>query len=104
MESDQHKAIAFSTEDEGVDYVLKARKLVIEESKEFNIDTNQDEYLELHETYVVWFAYILSGWKALVSTSRLDGRYYEVTHNQKKGETYVDTYVKIANTAYSAND
>lgn len=47
--------------------------------------------------FVVWFAFTLGNYKALVSTSLPDGRYYEVTHNHVKGETYIDTYVKIRN-------
>jgi len=47
--------------------------------------------------YIVWFCYILGGWKALVSTTLPDGRYYEVTYNKDKKETYVDLYVKVDN-------
>ena len=47
--------------------------------------------------YVVWFCFILGGWKALVSSTNPDGRYYEVTYNRTKGETYIDTYEKIEN-------
>lgn len=56
---------------------------------------------ESDNIYVVWFCYILGGWKALVSTHTPDGKYYEVTHNVAKQETYVDTYVKIDNTQYN---
>lgn len=47
--------------------------------------------------YMVWFCFILGGWKALVSSTEADGRYYEVTYNKTKGETYVDTYTKTHN-------
>ena len=53
------------------------------------------------EIYVVWFCYILGGWKALVSTERNDGLYYEVTFNKEKNETYIDTYQKLHNQVYS---
>jgi hypothetical protein len=49
------------------------------------------------EVYVVWFSYTLGMWKALVSTSLPDGRYYEVTHNSARSETYLDVYVKVFN-------
>lgn len=49
------------------------------------------------ETYVVWFSKTLQNWKALVSTTIPDGRYYEVTHNGDKDESYLDVYVKIDN-------
>lgn len=51
------------------------------------------------QVYVVWFCYILGGWKALVSTTEPDGRYYEVTYNSIKHEAYVDTYKKTHNHA-----
>lgn len=47
------------------------------------------DYYGPDDVYVVWFCYILGGWKALVSTPVEDGRYYEVTHNHEKNENYV---------------
>ncbi len=47
--------------------------------------------------YVVWFAYTLGNWKALVSTTLPDGMYYEVTHSFDKHETYLDAYKKFDN-------
>jgi len=58
------------------------------------LDPNPD-----FDVYVVWFCFILGGWKALCSTTRPDGRYYEVTYNKNKGEAYVDTYRKTHNIA-----
>jgi len=49
------------------------------------------------EVYIVWFSKTLKNWKALVSTSLPDLRYYEVTHNGDTGETYIDTYTKLSN-------
>ena len=60
-----------------------------------------DPYTEF-ATYVVWFSKTLQNWKALVSTTLPDGRYYEVTHNGDKSETYVDVYVKVDNYAVPA--
>lgn len=50
------------------------------------------DYYGPDDVYVVWFCYILGGWKALVSTPVEDGRYYEVTYNRKNNESYVDIY------------
>lgn len=50
--------------------------------------------IEIHDVYVVWFCYILGGWKALCSTNIEDGKYYEVTHDSNKDRTYVDEYAK----------
>jgi hypothetical protein len=55
------------------------------------------EKLGEDDVYVVWFCYILGGWKALVSTTVPDNMYYEVTHNKDKGETYLDAYGKLDN-------
>lgn len=51
------------------------------------------------DVFVVWFAKTLQNWKALVSTTIPDGKYYEVTHNGDRHETYLDVYVKVHNQA-----
>lgn len=51
------------------------------------------------DVYVTWFSKTLKNWKAMVSTTLPDGRYYELTHNGHAGETYIDCYVKIDNVA-----
>lgn len=50
------------------------------------------------DVYVVWFCKTLQNHKVLLSTPLHDTRYFEVTYNGDKGETYVDTYVKENNT------
>lgn len=52
------------------------------------------------DIYVVWFAKTLQNWKALVSTTIPDGKYYEITYNGDVGEAYLDAYVKIHNVVY----
>ena len=47
--------------------------------------------------YVVWFCYILGGWKCLVSTTLPDGMYYEVTYDKSKNSMYLDAYKKFEN-------
>ena len=47
--------------------------------------------------YVVWFCYILGGWKCLVSTTLPDGMYYEVTYDKDKNSIYLDAYKKFDN-------
>ena len=47
--------------------------------------------------YIVWFSKVLQNWKALVSTTLLDGMYYEVTYNGDKEEYYLDAYKKWEN-------
>ena len=55
-----------------------------------------DSDVDFH-SYVVWFCYILGGWKALIATSIPDGTYYEVTFNSQKNEAYLDAYKKFDN-------
>lgn len=57
------------------------------------IDDVYDD-LDIEHVYVVWFCYILGGWKALCSTCVEDGKYYEVTYDDKLDRTYVDEYAK----------
>jgi hypothetical protein len=52
------------------------------------------------QVYLVWFSKTLQNWKALVGTTLSDEKYYEVTHNGDKNETYVDVYLKVANICY----
>ena len=47
--------------------------------------------------YIVWKAKILQNWKYLISTSLLDGMYYELTFNGDKSEWYLDAYKKFEN-------
>jgi len=53
-----------------------------------------------YDVYVVWFAKTLQNWKALLSTTLPDGKYYEVTYNGDKGEAYLDPYLKVGNMVY----
>jgi len=52
------------------------------------------------DVYVVWFSKTLRNWKALLSTTLPDGKYYEVTHNGSAGDTYLDIYMKVDNMVY----
>jgi hypothetical protein len=46
---------------------------------------------------VVWLCKALQNNKALLSTNRADGVYYEMTYNGQYGELYVDVYQKVNN-------
>lgn len=71
----------------------KARRIVLN----WYIEHCPDKTLCLDDVYIVWFCKTLQNWKALVSTNIPDGRYFEVTHNGDKNETYLDCYVKEQN-------
>ena len=49
------------------------------------------------EVYTVWKVKALQNWKWLLSTSLLDGMYYELTLNGDKEEFYLDAYKKFDN-------
>lgn len=50
--------------------------------------------------YVVWSCKTLQNNKAMLSTSRPDGMYYEVTYNGNKHEMYLDAYSHVENVEY----
>lgn len=60
------------------------------------LETDGDPAIEAR---IVWFSYILGGWKALVMVDT-NANYYEVTYNAEKDELYIDEYKKVNNKAY----
>lgn len=69
-----------------------------------HLELNTENPLPLSDIYVVWFNFTLGSWKALLSTTAEDNKYYEVTHNASKNQTYIDTYVKESNTVFGDDD
>lgn len=49
------------------------------------------------DVFIVWQCKTLQNWKAMVSTTVSDGRYYELTYNGDKEEMYLDAYKKERN-------
>lgn len=74
----------------------KAKRLVVEYYNS-HVDVTDGFKISENQVYIVWFSKTLQNWKALVSTTVPDGRYYEVTYNGDKKETYVDVYKKWDN-------
>lgn len=73
-------------------------KMLVAQYFNRNVEKTDSTLIDPDEdVYIVWFCYILGGWKALVSTTVVDGMYYEVTYNREKGETYLDAYKKWDN-------
>lgn len=62
-----------------------------------HFDVTDNVKIGMDDIYIVWFCKTLQNWKALLSTTLPDGKYYEVTYNGDKNETYVDVYVKLDN-------
>lgn len=76
--------------------VDKAKRLVIRHHNR-SVSGPSDTLLEADDVYIVWFVKALDNWKALVSTTIDDGKYYELTYNGAAEETYIDVYVKSQN-------
>lgn len=53
--------------------------------------------MAMDDVYVVWYCKSLQNQKALLSTPRPDGMYYECTYNGDKDELYFDAYKKFEN-------
>ena len=83
------------------DEMLNRAKQLVLDHFNANVDVTDDFKLTVDDVFVVWFCKTLQNWKALVSTTVSDGKYYEVTHNGDKNETYLDVYVKLHNEAIS---
>ena len=49
------------------------------------------------EVYIVWKCKTLQNWKYLISSTLLDGMYYELTYNGDTNEWYLDAYKKFEN-------
>jgi len=92
-----NSGIPFSSDDEekGITPIETAVEFVT------NVVQEMDGKADKFTVYVVWYAYVLGGWKAMASTTKADGRYFEVTYNKEADEFYVDTYVKIQNTKFT---
>lgn len=85
--------------DDPNDHPLRARRLVLETVYELL----PDNYHDIKDVYVVWFCYVLGGWKALVGYEH-DGYYYEVTHDVAKNQTYVDVYAKHSQRVFKVGE
>lgn len=100
--ADNLKGIPFSSDDEGADFPKRAKELVQHQINVSGIGTPRGDAIveiSIQEIYVVWFAYTLGNWKAILSTSRPDGRIWEVTHKKERDVTFVDSYLKTHNVA-----
>lgn len=49
------------------------------------------------DVYIVWKCKILQNWKYMISSSLLDGMYYEVTFDGDAHKWYLDAYKKFEN-------
>ena len=74
--------------------VEKAKKIV----KDYAVEhLDKSDTLQDFDVYIVWQCKTLQNWKFLLSTTLLDGMYYELTFNGDKEEWYLDAYKKFEN-------
>ena len=59
--------------------------------------TDHVRMMDMNNVYAVWYCKTLQNQKALLSTPRPDGMYYECTYNGDKDELYFDAYKKFEN-------
>lgn len=72
--------------------------------KQYIAQHPNDDNVKTYGIYIVWKSHILQNDKYLISTSRNDGEYYEVTFNGNNGEWYLDVYKKAENKCFTMND
>ena len=76
------------------EFIEKCKELV----KEYAIEhLDKTDEISNFNVFVVWSCKTLQNSKALLSTSRSDGMYYELTMNGDKKEIYFDAYKKFEN-------
>lgn len=79
------------------EFLNKARELVSSYTNSHSDPSDIFQAIKAEDVYIVWSCKALQNNKALLSTPRLDGMYYEVTYNGDKNEIYFDAYKKFEN-------
>lgn len=78
-------------------------KLVKDYANE-HLDKSDNVVVEEKDVFIVWICKALQNNKALLSTTLLDGMYYEITYNGDKKEIYLDAYKKFENRAIKVEE
>ncbi len=78
-------------------------KLVKDYANE-HLDKSDNVMVEEKDVFIVWICKALQNNKALLSTTLLDGMYYEITYNGDKKEIYLDAYKKFENRAIKVEE
>ncbi|MGL9859258.1 hypothetical protein IGJ68_000083 [Enterococcus sp. DIV0564] len=79
-------------------FIDKCKEIVSNYANKHLDKSDQKEITE-KDVFVVWSCKTLQNNKALLSTTLLDGMYYELTLNGDKQEIYFDAYKKWENKA-----
>lgn len=83
-------------------FIALCKKVVCDYAN-FALDKTDGKQITENDVYIVWLCKTLQNNKALVSTTLLDGTYYEFTFNGDKNECYVDVYKKWENFCVDAS-
>ena len=78
-------------------FLEMSKEVVAKYTNEHTDATDNGEKMTADDVYVVWYCKTLQNHKALLSTPRPDGMYYEMTYNGDREEAYLDAYKKFSN-------
>ncbi|EHH1613257.1 hypothetical protein J7H79_001051 [Enterococcus faecalis] len=78
---------------------IDKRKAEVAKYANEHLDKSDKKEITEKDVFVVWSCKTLQNNKALLSTTLLDGMYYELTLNGDKQEIYFDAYKKWENKA-----
>lgn len=73
---------------------LKICKEIVCNYTNTHLDKSDNISITIDDVFMVWCCKTLQNNKALLSTTLLDGMYYEITFNGDKQEFYFDAYKK----------
>lgn len=73
-------------------FITQAKTYVIE-----NYNAHHDDELGIEDVYILWFAKVVSNWKALVASPQARGMIWMVTNNAPRQEVYIEIYKKLNN-------
>lgn len=73
-------------------FVTRAKTYVVE-----NYNQHHDVPLSIDDMQVLWFAKVVSNWKALVTSPEARGMIWLVTNNASRQEVYIEIFKKINN-------
>ena len=85
------------------EFINYSKELVKQYAYE-HLDKSDGIDINTFDVFIVWYAYELGHNKALLSTTLLDGMYYEVTYNSNKKEVYLDAYKKFENKCFKESE
>ena len=79
------------------DFIKRCKEAVVDYFNDRKDCTDKNGDITEDDVYVVWYCKTLQNSKALLSTTVLDGMYYELTYNGDERELYLDAYKKWEN-------